>query len=169
MSDIVVTKEDEGETLNLYASSSEDDVGEQPPLKVKTQRPDRHSPPARGQSFHRPVPKPMKPQSMIPPNMLDSFTNPEKKLPPVAPPSEVPSLETSPYMESDPYEHPPIDDEDDYQESEGFESLTDEKQDLIYKLYRLQSKGIPVSKNSTWNPTFTKCVESTIGLLGTWR
>jgi hypothetical protein len=140
MSDIVVTKEDEGETLNLYASSSEDEVGEQPPLRVKPQRADRNMPPARGQAF-RPAPKP---QSMIPPNMLDAFTNPEKKLPP-PPPSEAPSLDTSPYMDTDPYDQPPFD-EDEYQPSEGFESLTDEKQDLIYKLYRLQSKGIPVSK-----------------------
>ena len=145
MSDIVVTKEGDGETFNLYASSSEDDAVEA--VYAKSRRPERPSVRGSTERASARTPAPQRP-TPIPTDMLDSYTNPEKKLPPAAPPSEASFEEGGPFMEQDHYDQPQYEDEDedDYQPSEGFESMADEKQDLIYKFYRMQSKGIPISK-----------------------
>jgi len=158
MSDIVITKEGDGETYNLYASSSDDNtqVVTHPSRKKRRATQPYREAPSR-QNNPTPNERPSNPRfQSLPPDMLDTFTNPEKKMLP-KPQSEIESGDDM-YSEPDSHQHDygkhtnedhhghfDAEEADDIP-SDGFQSIEDEKQDLIYKFYRLQTKGVPVSK-----------------------
>ena len=170
--DIAIRKEDQGETINFDVESSDADSdinikptmkryskvssrSNHPPTKVTKQ----HNPP---QTWtQNPVSK-IKPTNMKTPHngkvfqddMYEMFTNPEKRKPRA--PSEE-SADNDNETEADAeqseegsYEEESEEDEDD-QPADGFATIDDEKQDYLYKFYRMQNKGIPVTKKFNMN------------------
>lgn len=149
---IVITKENDGEAIHFFQESSdESDVQ----LTHRKRFRKVHNKPRPTPSYE--TPRPVKPttvhkttpETTLNDNMFEVFTNPDKKripesdqgsdeesVPDYFPEQE---YEETPNMMEDPYEQP----------SAGFNTVEDEKQDLLYKFYRLTSKGVPVGKKFT--------------------
>ena len=160
MSDIVIKKENDGDVIDMFPESSDEDdisVRKRPIILAKNknknfrvkqpfrqeqfrQEPFRQEP-FRQEPFHQ---EPANTQGQdLQDNMFEVFTNPEKTR--VNDEEEPPEYEGEEYEEDVP--EPMFNNEMDVEQpSPGFASVDDEKQDLLYKFYRLQSKGVPVSK-----------------------
>jgi len=157
---IVITKENDGDMINFFEESSEGsaaDVQIRRPVMRNNKRRSRNAPTTSNRA--PPLPhqseKPAKPPPLND-NMFEVFTNPDKK--------RIESDEESDEQMGYPNNNPDEDPDDDYpnppqyedeaaptEPSAGFSSIEDEKQDLLYKFYRLTSKGIPVGKKFTMN------------------
>ena len=167
--DIIIKKEDEGDVFNLYQESSDESVVEfnrkRPKLKTITQH---HNKRTTSKSFPtmnnssssvKPMSSPenpsvhtipqQPPSTTLKDDMFEVFTNPDKKRV-MDESDEEEQPEEDPIMEDDYY--PQHSNQFDAYEDEaerpsaGFNSIEEEKQDYLYKFYRLQSKGVPVSK-----------------------
>lgn len=150
--EIKVTKESVGESINLYPESSDESVDFQ--VKRKIKKPKRKSRACNIQSSdsdtevptqRRVTPKQQssRNKSSLNDDMFEMFTNPDKKL-------DEQSVDEESYAE-EPEEHeehqPDEMDNEDVEEdapSPGYNSIDEEKQDLLYKFYRLQTKGVPL-------------------------
>jgi hypothetical protein len=110
-----------------------------------------------GKSSKRPASRPdlaSRADTQPPDDMLKMFSNPEKQYLPNA--NEPSAFDASPPTSEIAMSEPPNEDnyayndadfDEDYpQASAGFDTIEDEKQDLLYKFYRMQTKGIPISK-----------------------
>lgn len=165
---IVIKKENDGDTINFFEESSdESDIqlsrNRRKALKKRSSKPSPvinvqqvHSP-AQGPPPQGPTPQgptPQGPRTTLNDNMFEVFTNPDKK--------RIPAEDSEDGSEGNPmdqdYGFQDHGDTRDYEESEqggdeyyeqpsnGYNSIEDEKQDLLYKFYRLTSKGVPVGK-----------------------
>jgi hypothetical protein len=151
---IVITKENDGETINFFQESSDESD-----VQLSRRKQLRRSKPKIGsRSFEKPMAVPKRehpirgPEPTLNDNMFEVFTNPDKKRLPESE-SEQGGSDGEPappdYYPEDEYEQPDMMDEDYEQPSAGFNTVEDEKQDLLYKFYRLTSKGVPVGKKFT--------------------
>lgn len=161
MSDIVISKEGEGETFDLYAESSADSS-----IQISRARSKSKSKSRKARESYSPDPprtpvhkqhqeyRPRPPQPSMTDDMIGAFANPEKKrVEREEVGSEVYSQEEGESVNEsqDGYEDY---EEEEYEEdvpSNGFETIEDEKQDLLYKFYRMTTKGIPVNKKYNMN------------------
>lgn len=161
---IVITKENDGDAFNFFEESSDDseiDVSrkhKQPKRRIP-QRSRNNAPTTTTPRYqHEPVaPQQIAPQPVtnLNDNMFEVFTNPDKtrveesedEYPPMAPDTEPASWhhDQADFSGSD-QGGGGMDDDDYEQPSAGFNTVEEEKQDLLYKFYRLTSKGIPVSR-----------------------
>jgi len=159
MSDIIISKQGEGETFNLYAESSADSSIQISRTRSKSKS--RKSP----RSYtpeHPPQPSVHQPhqeyrqrpsQTAIPDDIIGAFANPDKKRverEEVGSESYSQDGDGSVNESQDNYEEY----DEEYEEevpSNGFETIEDEKQDLLYKFYRMSIKGIPVNKKYNTN------------------
>lgn len=150
---IVITKENDGDLINFFEESSEEsDIQLKRPIMRTKRRVNRNS---IAKAVKGPSVNTVCPETKPPPlndNMFEVFTNPDKKR--VEDSDDEP--EEQEYPEDEPDNdmgytpHTEYDDEyEGPQPSAGFSSIADEKQDLLYKFYRLTSKGIPVGKKFT--------------------
>jgi len=149
---IVITKENDGDMINFFEESSEgSDVQITRPTVRSTKRSRR---PATNRSTNQPrIAKgpsdPTKSSTKPPPlndNMFEGFTNPDKKRLEESEEDSDEQEEAYPDEDAEEYPYPPqYEDEP----SAGFTSIDDEKQDLLYKFYRMTSKGIPIGKKFT--------------------
>jgi len=159
---IVITKENDGDMINFFEESSEGsaDVQIRRPVvrnKRRVSSSNRSAPTTstnRAPSLPHQAEKPTKPPPLND-NMFEVFTNPDKKR---IEESDEESDEQTGYPNNpdedpdDDYPNPPqYEDDAPTEPSAGFSSIEDEKQDLLYKFYRLTSKGIPVGKKFTMN------------------
>lgn len=157
---IVITKENDGDTINFFEESSDDSeiqLQRRPVLRSRH----RSAPTAKSTSrvrTQRPPSVPSAPSAVPAPptlndNLFEVFTNPDKKRhEDPEDPEEDP--DASGYDEdeyAEPGFFPQQHEYEEEQPSAGFASIQDEKQDLLYKFYRLTSKGIPVGKKFTMN------------------
>ena len=177
--DISIRKEDQGETINFEVESSdtESDLDIKPTLKRnKTQRLSRNpyassqviKQQARPQAWtSNPVsnmsssntPSNMKPMrsskqtsKAFQDDMYEMFTNPDKRK--QTAPSEESVDDDRETEEGSGEEEEGSEEESEEEEeqpAEGFATIDDEKQDYIYKFYRMQNKGIPVTKKFNMN------------------
>ena len=174
-SDIIIKKENDGDVINMFDDFSSDDsnieINNRPRVKklVKKQYPPQHqhsNPPSIVQPQPQPQPQQTfpntnhKPLPTLNDNMFEVFTNPDKKR--VIEESEDSFQEDTPIDTNTPY-YPPqpstdyyadVGGDSEYDEdapAEGFNSIEEEKQDYLYKFYRLQSKGVPVQKKFNIN------------------
>lgn len=177
--DIVVKKENEGEVINMfddYYSSDESSIelskSSNRSRKHKNRKP-RQPPPTPTQTPV--VSQPQAPQQQPPPpvsemttlkdDMFEVFTNPDKKR--VVEESEDSFAADEPFEQPPEksnfyqphYEHEPTtnhySDDEDYP-ADGFNSIEEEKQDYLYKFYRLQSKGVPIQKKFNINSNISE-------------
>ena len=156
MDEIVVTKENDN-TQILYESSS-DGGSDLVQLNRRKYRPIQKTktPTSQVPASSRPTIRRMDTNLGSKPSddMLNMFSNPEKQYVPNPQNQEEMGFDQSPPM-SEHLSEPMMDDDyaQDYQDeqdypqpSAGFDTIEDEKQDLLYKFYRMQTKGIPISK-----------------------
>lgn len=150
---IVITKENDGDEIHFFQESSdESDVQVSRHRKNFSSRRKKQmhqksyaDPPQQPQA---PPPKQHLPRTTLNDNMFEVFTNPDKKR---IPESES-SADDEPQQMDYGFPEDPRDDDNEEEEeyyeqpSNGFQSIEDEKQDLLYKFYRLTSKGVPVGK-----------------------
>jgi hypothetical protein len=172
-SDIIIKKENDGDVINMFDDFSSDDssieINNRPRVKKSVKKPYVH-PPQHQPSTVQPQPQPQpqqafpntnnKPLPTLNDNMFEVFTNPDKKR--VIEESEDSFQEDTPIDASTPY-YPPqpstdyyadVGGDSEYDEdapAEGFNSVEEEKQDYLYKFYRLQSKGVPIQKKFNIN------------------
>jgi len=137
---IQISKEDDAAMIDLYQESSDESD-----IVIKQKKHKKRTPTHRQQ--HTPVEPARAPPQRLQEG-LDMFTNPEKMRAPV---SEQSNEETGSELSiPTPYsrDHQYMEDEEELEDqpSDGFQTIDDEKQDLIYKFYRMQTKGIPVNK-----------------------
>lgn len=111
--------------------------------------------PAIAKSKPPPVQESYTPRPVFNDRTFESFSNPQKRMPqPESEPSENSLKENEEFNEDNASEENqslPAFGEDDVdineiQPSEGYDTIEDEKQDLLYKFHRLESRGIKVSK-----------------------
>jgi len=185
---IVIKKDQEGDTHSLYAESS--DGGSSIELMRHQKKKSIHKPPSvkkqhkqvspshndQNYSYDRPsVTETRRPKQFseirnqsapvtnqhapLKDDMFEVFTNPDKKRPAEDSDEEERSMDEHNYGShpQDPYPHPgggeeydEYDKEDDSPEN-GFNSIEEEKQDYLYKFYRLQAKGVPLNKKFNMN------------------
>lgn len=172
--DIVVKKENEGEVINMfddYYSSDESSIE----LSKSTNRSRKHirkprQPPPTPTPAPTPTQVPQAPpvseMTTLKDDMFEVFTNPDKK-------RVVEESEDS-FAADEPFEQPPennfyqpqphyeqqsaanhYSDDEDYP-ADGFNSIEEEKQDYLYKFYRLQSKGVPIQKKFNINSNISE-------------
>jgi hypothetical protein len=150
---IIITKDEMGDVFDLYNESSDDSS-----VDVKRSTNKHKNVPMKKYKKHQhnhtitPTRNPIVDKVPELDDMYEVFTNPEKKRHEVE-------------LSEDNFEQNVLEDneeeilsnngydryEDHEQPSPGFNTVEDEKQDLLYKFYRLQSKGIPVSKKYNIN------------------
>lgn len=172
--DIVVKKENEGDVINMfddYYSSDESSIELSKSSNRKSNRKHnrKHPPPP----TPTPVPALQQPPVSNPSaattlkdDMFEVFTNPDKKR--VIEESDDSFAADEPFEQqpnkSDFYQphyeqHPATnhysDDDEDYP-ADGFNSIDEEKQDYLYKFYRLQSKGVPIQKKFNINSNISE-------------
>ena len=158
MSDIEIEDEDQGFAFEINSDSSEADEviiqnknkkSKKGFQKVNTKFNVNKNQNERSIPYQR---KPMQAKSLHD-DTFQVFSNPEKRLP---------DEENSDVGDDDAF---PLDDEDippedteEYHEqdleeipSPGFSNVIDEKNDLLYKFYRIQSKGVPLTKKFNIN------------------
>jgi hypothetical protein len=156
MDEILVTKENDNNHV-YYESSSDGDVDVELNSR-KYRNVSRRNTSSQSNNSPAPVrraPVPVHRSSVKPPDdMLNMFSNPEKQYTPKqeetfgydqSPPMSENALSDQPHEEDYGYNEPEYDD-DPIQPGDGFNTVEDEKQDLLYKFYRMQTKGIPISK-----------------------
>lgn len=152
--DIVINKEGDGDVFELLQESSEGS-------SIDMQRETKYHPRkivSNVQSKQRlkkhinPVREPAQTENQLQDTMFEVFTNPDKtrvqsdeeyddnQQPMVEEDSQYPDE-----MQPDEDMHQPFVHDDDMP-SPGFDTIEDEKQDLMYKFYRMQSKGVPISR-----------------------
>jgi len=166
--DITISKEGAGDVFELLQESSdESSIDVQREIK-KPVRKIGNSTAKTGSGRGRLAPKPYQPpppppqhrprpqaEPQLPDTMFEVFTNPDKTRVESDP-------EDEPVYHQHQEDHPPdeyMDEPDEYEQgppmfqqddsdmpSPGFQTVEDEKQDLLYKFYRMQSKGVPVSR-----------------------
>lgn len=161
---IVITKENDGDAFNFFEESSDDseiDVSRKhkhsrrPPTSRtnKVQKPRHAAPSAPPTPNHLNSQPTSQPVTNLNDNMFEVFTNPDKtrieesedEYPPMA------AAETESWHQENEFSGSEggggaDDDEYEQQPSAGFNTIEEEKQDLLYKFYRLTSKGIPVTR-----------------------
>ena len=164
---IVITKENDGEAINFFEESSDGsdiEIARKNTRPPSRRREKRTKPPPKNDFTAKPnfaQPKPTNHQGSSPPqmgtlndNMFEVFTNPDKTRVeesedeyPTGPVNNEPNEQGhyGNHFEND------LESEEGYEEYEeqpsaGFNTIEEEKQDLLYKFYRLTSKGIPVSR-----------------------
>jgi hypothetical protein len=165
MSNIEIRKENEGECFNFKASSSENEsvqLQKRTPKRRSHKRPVKLNKKSKSVSSDEDMHRRSKPQSQqqhhastkwkqpLNDDMYEMLTNPNKKIESDEEESQDDSFEEEPtnnhggayVAEDDSYEDTP---------SSGFRTIEEEKQDLLYKLYRSQSKGIHVTKKYNVN------------------
>jgi hypothetical protein len=165
---IVVKKENDGDTINFFEESSDESdiqLSRKRRIKKRAQKVQQREPIIKvqqvqeshqGQVHNKPQQVPQMARTTLNDNMFEVFTNPDKK--------RIPAEESdggSDGMEPEPYggfndfeEHDDNRGSEDSEQggeyyeqpSNGYNSIEDEKQDLLYKFYRLTSKGVPVGK-----------------------
>ena len=177
-SDIVIKKENAGDVINMFEDYSTDESSiEINPRHSRTKKttkkqfsaPQSNTPPQSHPPNHQQAPIiNNKPLPTLNDNMFEVFTNPDKKR--VIEESEdsfnddadVQSFEQRktpntgtfyPQSQNDDY-YADVGGESEYDEdapADGFNSIEEEKQDYLYKFYRLQSKGVPIQKKFNIN------------------
>ena len=162
--DIVVKKENEGDVINMfndYYSSDESSIELSKSSNQKSRKHHRKHPPpptpepVSSSAPQQPVSNPSE-ATTLKDDMFEVFTNPDKK-------RVVEESEDSFVADEQPHEpnfyQPPqqsyeqpnaYSDDEDYP-ADGFNSIEEEKQDYLYKFYRLQSKGVPIQKKFNIN------------------
>lgn len=161
--DIIINKQGQDNIMELLQESSDEssidldrDVIKKPvPKAVGGQKrvPNHRRPSATGSRVQPKQESPPK-ETPLPDSMFEVFTNPDKTR--VESDDDENDMGVGGFDETeDPdvqmndqenYDDPPMMFNDDEIPSQGFQSIEDEKQDLIYKFYRMQSKGIPMSR-----------------------
>ena len=160
---IVITKENDGDAFNFFEESSDNSEIDVSRKHKQTRRPPNARARARARQVHTPsvheeqaAPVPVPPPTASPmttlnDNMFEVFTNPDKTRVEESE-DEYPNTEQ---WHQEPHHEPEFygsegegEGEGEYydQPSTGFNTVEEEKQDLLYKFYRLTSKGIPVSR-----------------------
>lgn len=156
--DVVIKKENDGDEFNFFEESSDNseiDVSRKHNQmrrtkfrSRKTHHTPQHEPPPPPTPVKMPISQPV---TKLNDNMFECFTNPDK----TRTEESEDEYPTAPGAEPWNQDHEPdfsgseggVGEEDDYdQPSAGFNTIEEEKQDLLYKFYRLTSKGIPVSR-----------------------
>jgi len=161
---IVIKKENDGDTINFFEESSdESDIQLSRKRRNKKRAPIKERPAIKVQQVQEtyqpqphPQPQPQAPRTTLNDNMFEVFTNPDKKRIPTEESEDGSEVMDHPYggfQDPDPednnrgYEDSDQGGEEYYEQpSNGYNSIEDEKQDLLYKFYRLTSKGVPVGK-----------------------
>lgn len=172
--EIIVKKENDGDVINMFDDYSSDESS----IEVANNRPTKkHSTPKSHSvvkknsppTIQQPTPLPPQPVNPSLPTLKDDmfeiFTNPDKKR--IVEESEdsyaddvEPQFERAPSNNSfyPPQQHhqPEYYDAGESEDledgpAEGFNSIEEEKQDYLYKFYRLQSKGVPIQKKFNIN------------------
>lgn len=162
---IVIKKENDGDTINFFEESSDESDIQLSRKRRNKKRVPKEKPMIKVQQvqetqYQQPPPQvvpPQVPRTTLNDNMFEVFTNPDKKRIPAEESED--GSEGTPAMDQDPYGGFHQDPENmNYEDSEqggeeyyeqpsnGYNSIEDEKQDLLYKFYRLTSKGVPVGK-----------------------
>ena len=154
---IIITKENDGDMINFFEESSDGsaaDVQIRRPIVRNKRRASSSNRSAPTPSINRAAPlveKLLKPPPLND-NMFEVFTNPDKKrIEESDEESEARYPRNNEDLDDD-YPNPPQYEDEEVAPTEpsaGFSSIEDEKQDLLYKFYRLTSKGIPVGKKFT--------------------
>lgn len=145
MADITIQKEDQGEVIDFQVESSDEsevELNKKPAFRKKIA-----FQPKKG------ILKPRLNPGKFNDSMLGIFSNPDKAKIPVENEEESEdgvSEEPDEEEDEDEFMNMPEPDEEEEEEeiqpSAGFKTIEDEKQDLLYKFYRMQSKGIPSRK-----------------------
>lgn len=166
---IVIKKENDGDTINFFEESSDESaiqLSRKRRVKKRASKVPQREPMIKVhqvQDSQQGSVQPQQPPSQVPrttlnDNMFEVFTNPDKK--------RIPVEESEDGSEGNDHyggfqDHDQDHDDNRYEESEqggeeyyeqpsnGYNSIEDEKQDLLYKFYRLTSKGVPVGKKFT--------------------
>jgi hypothetical protein len=160
--DIIINKEGQENIMELLQESSDEssiDLERDVVKKVVKRVPSHRRPPVPKPTITRIRPKQESPpkETPLPDSMFEVFTNPDKTRiesdddendmgggdfnEPEQENYDDPQMRMN---DNEEYDTPMFNDED--TPSQGFQSIEDEKQDLIYKFYRMQSKGIPMSR-----------------------
>lgn len=160
---IVITKENDGDAFNFFEESSDDseiDVSRKhKPSSSNSRRPMSRARAAKTRHVAAPPPPTPNRSTVVQPtatlndNMFEVFTNPDKTRVEESE-DEFPPPTTN---DAEPWqndysgsEEGGVGAEDEYDQQQhpsvGFNTIEEEKQDLLYKFYRLTSKGIPVSR-----------------------
>lgn len=161
--DIIINKEGAGDVFELLQESSDEssiDVQREPrkPIRkignnttvVKTGGRGRPAP----KPYQPPPPPPQQrsqPEPQLPDTMFEVFTNPDKTRV-ESDPEDEPMYHHEGHPQDEYMDEPEEDDAPMFTQDEsdmpspGFQTVEDEKQDLLYKFYRMQSKGIPISR-----------------------
>lgn len=177
--DIIVKKENDGDVINMFDDYSSDEssievANHRPVVKKNStpKHPTKKPTTSNTQPLQAPPPPPTNnnhnnhPMPTLKDDMFEVFTNPDKKRvieeseDSYADDFEPPQFERSAYpqhqqpsqpfhSQPDYYDHESEDLEDG--PAEGFNSIEEEKQDYLYKFYRLQSKGVPIQKKFNIN------------------
>lgn len=160
---IVITKENDGDAFNFFEESSDDseiDVSRKykqpkrrtPQRSRNTPATTQHEPvaPQHPTTATKPVAHQHQPVTNLNDDMFEVFTNPDKTRVDESEDEYPPSMAAAPDTEPASWHHEQADfsgSEQGYEQpSAGFNTVEEEKQDLLYKFYRLTSKGIPVSR-----------------------
>lgn len=163
--DIIITKENDGDAFNFFEESSDNsdvDVSRMKKQSSSNRRKqkrqvvrERHRPTVVSQT-PTPSPAPSRPVSSLNDNMFEVFTNPDKTRVEESEDEYSMAPDTEPWTKQpDTFNDPEFsgsegmgggDDYDAEQPSPEFNTIEEEKQDLLYKFYRLTSKGIPVTR-----------------------
>jgi len=122
-------------------------------LKIKKSKPKLNKP----QRYEQPVKQTYNPQPVFQDKTFESFSNPSKRMPP--PPEIEEDDEEEEGMSEQSFQNndqmSDMNDDQEYnggnehsevQPSEGFSSIDDEKEDILFKLHRIQNKGVKISK-----------------------
>lgn len=160
---IVIKKENDGDTINFFEESSDESDIQLSRKRRNKKRVPKEKPMIKVQQvqetqYQQPQPQvpPQVPRATLNDNMFEVFTNPDKKRIPAEESED--GSEGNPTMDQDPYGGFQDPENMNYEDSEqggeeyyeqptqGYNSIEDEKQDLLYKFYRLTSKGVPVGK-----------------------
>ena len=155
---IIITKENDGDMINFFEESSDGSAADvqisRRPIVRNKRRASSSNRSAPTPSINRAAPlveKLLKPPPLND-NMFEVFTNPDKKrIEESDEESEARYPRNNEDLDDD-YPNPPQYEDEEVAPTEpsaGFSSIEDEKQDLLYKFYRLTSKGIPVGKKFT--------------------
>lgn len=163
--DIIVKKENDGDVINMFEDYSSDESS----IEVANHRPVAKRTSTKKitptQPIQAPTPPPTNnnnhPMPTLKDDMFEVFTNPDKKRvieeseDSYADDFEPPQFERASYPSQQLPPQPEYfdGDSDDLEDgpAEGFNSIEEEKQDYLYKFYRLQSKGVPIQKKFNIN------------------
>ena len=159
--DIIINKEGAGDVFELLQESSDESSID---VQRETRKPIRkignNTTVVKTGGRGRPAPKPYQPQPppqrsqpepQLPDTMFEVFTNPDKTRV-ESDPEDEPMYHHEGHPQDEYMDEPEEDDAPMFTQDEsdmpspGFQTVEDEKQDLLYKFYRMQSKGVPISR-----------------------